>query len=139
MQRQNTTLGSSLQKVTGCTSTLPGVVAASTTMTDKNSHQDSSVESGDETAEAEDDAHVSPEILAESIRSKTDALHAQGSELADQLERMAEAEESEENAADDEETEVNLAGMMTELLETASDLVEVAHAIEEARLRDRSE
>jgi hypothetical protein len=137
-------------------------------MTDKNSHQDSSVESENETVESgddtleddtleseddalesEDDAHVSPEILAESIRSKTDALHAQGFDLADQLERMAEAEEgddadetdeTEENAADadDEETEVNLAGMMTELLETASDLVEVAHAIEAARLRDRS-
>ncbi|WP_135851947.1 hypothetical protein [Halorussus salinus] len=117
-------------------------------MTDENSHQDSSIESEDASVEAEEDAHVSPEILAESIRSKTDALHAQGFDLADQLERMAEAEEDEagtdtvEAGADDdhdEETEVNLAGMMTELLETASDLVEVAHAIEEARLRDRSE
>ncbi|WP_135853072.1 hypothetical protein [Halorussus salinus] len=124
-------------------------------MSDKNSHQDSSVESenetvesGDDTLESGDDAHVSPEILAESIRSKTDALHAQGFDLADQLERMAEAEEGEdadeaEESDDDqdhadEETEVNLAGMMTELLETASDLVEVAHAIEAARLRDRS-
>jgi len=79
--------------------------------------------------EVEDDSDVSPEILAESIRSKTDALHAQGFDLADQLERMAE----------EDEREVNLAGMMTELLETASDLVAVAHAIEEARLRDRSE
>lgn len=101
-------------------------------MTDKNSHQDSSVESEN------DHSHVSPEILAESIRSKTDALHAQGSELADQLERMAEAEEG-DGDEDEEYEEVNLAGMMTELLETASDLVAVAHAIEEARLRDRSE
>jgi len=106
-------------------------------MTDNTSHQDSSVESEDE-----EDSHVSPEILAESIRSKTDALHAQGFDLADQLERMAEAEEAEETEEteddDAEESEVNLAGMMTELLETASDLVEVAHAIEAARLRDRS-
>jgi hypothetical protein len=29
--------------------------------------------------------------------------------------------------------------MMTELLETASDLIEVAHAIEDVRVQDRSE
>ena len=96
-------------------------------MSDKNSHQDSSVESEN----AEDDAHVSPEVLAESIRNKTDALHAQGSELADRLERMAKT--------DAEDEEVDPAAMMTELLETASDLVEVAHAIETARLQDESE
>ncbi|WP_128476285.1 hypothetical protein [Halorussus pelagicus] len=99
-------------------------------MSDKNSHQDSSVESEN------DDSHVSPTVLAESIRNKTDALHAQGTELADQLERMAEAED---DADADEDSEVNFAGMMTELLETASDLVEMAHAIETARLRDDSE
>jgi len=108
-------------------------------MTDNTSHQDSSVESEDDSVEDEEDSHVSPEILAESIRSKTDALHAQGVDLADQLERMAEAEEAEETEKGDEYEEVNLAGMMTELLETASDLVEVAHAIEAARVRDRSE
>ncbi|USZ69157.1 hypothetical protein NGM10_05310 [Halorussus salilacus] len=94
-------------------------------MSDNNSDQDSSVESEN------DDSHVSPEVLAESIRRKTDALHAQGLALADRLERMAEA--------DDGDGEVDTAAMMTELLETASDLVEVAHAIETARLHDDSE
>ena len=101
-------------------------------MSDKNSHQDSSVESEN----AEDDAHVAPEVLAESIRNKTDALHAQGSELADRLERMA---EDEEDGEDEKDGEADPTAMMTELLETASDLVEVAHAIEAARLQDRSE
>lgn len=115
--------------MTGCTSTLPGVVDDPTTMSDDDTHQDRTVES-------EDDSGVPPEVLAESIRSKTDALHAQGLDLADQLERMAEADE---DADDVEEFDADLAGMMTELLETASDLIAVAHAIEDARLQDDSE
>ena len=88
-------------------------------MSDNNSHQDSSVES-------EDDGRVPPEVLAESIRNKTDAVHAQGDDLAEQLERLAEADD----------VSFDPAPMMTELLETASDLIEVAHKIEAARLHD---
>ena len=122
-------------------------------MSDKNSHQDSSVES--ENKSENDDSHVSPKVLAESIRNKTDALHAQGFELADQLERMAEADEGDGEGEGESESEgesegdgegegeasadVDPTAMMTELLETASDLIEVAHAIEDARLQDCSE
>jgi len=98
----------------------------------------------DRTVESEDDSGVPPEVLAESIRSKTDALHTQGLDLAEQLERMAEAEEDadeegDEDADEGEEFDADLAGMMTELLETASDLIAVAHAIEDVRARRGSE
>jgi len=90
-------------------------------MSDNTSHQDSSVES-------EDPDLVPPEVLAESIRNKTNAIHAQGDALAEKLECMAEA--------DDDDVTFDPAPMMTELLETASDLIEVAHKIEAARLHD---
>ena len=118
-----------------------GCREAATTMSNNDSHQDSSVENENknEDESENDDSHVSPEVLAESIRNKTDALHAQGSELADQLERMAEDDEDDDEGEGEAGADVDPTAMMTELLETASDLIEVAHAIEDARLQGRSE
>ena len=75
------------------------------------------------------DGGVPPEVLAASIRNKTAALAEQGEDLADELDRLAAAEADPDVDAD----AIDPAYMMTELLETASDLVAVAHQIEEAR------
>jgi len=89
-------------------------------------HDDALATDGDALAT---DGGISPEVLADSLRNKTAALAEQGEDLADDLDRLAEAKVD----ADADADELDPAFMMTELLETASDLVAVAHQIEEAR------
>jgi len=98
-------------------------------MSTTKSAEERTVESADDQSASltDDDHRVPPHILAESIRNETSALADQGEELADKLERLAD---------EDGEDEIDPAAMMTELLETASDLVAVAHQIEDARVQE---
>ncbi|WP_135828682.1 hypothetical protein [Halorussus halobius] len=105
-------------------------------MSSSRAAEERTVEATDDHDVLAADGGVPPEVLAESIRNKTAALAEQGAALADDLDRLADVDGDRDADAGEDAGEVDPSAMMTELLETASDLVAVAHRIEDARVRE---